>query len=151
MALILLYRDREHSVEILADGRVRVEGTTYDVRREHDGSVRVGDSTLWVAAANGVRWVFVNGRVYELVEPRPKARRRGGHQGSLSAPMPAAVRRIAVKAGDTVKAGDLLIVLEAMKMELPIRATEAGIVRALRCEEGELVQPGAPLLEVEPG
>jgi acetyl/propionyl-CoA carboxylase alpha subunit len=147
----IVYGDRDHRVQILADGRVRVGDKIYDVRRERDGSVRIGDRAAWVAAANGIRWVFLDGHAYELTESRPKVGGRGGgHDGSLSAPMPATVRRIVVKTGDVVKAGDPLVVLEAMKMEMPIRATEAGTVRALRCEEGELVQPGVPLLEIDP-
>jgi 3-methylcrotonyl-CoA carboxylase alpha subunit len=150
MALRLLHGDREFVVETLADGRVRIEGQTYDVRHERRGTVHVGETTLWVATTTDARWVFLNGRVYEFAEPQPKARRRGSHDGSLSAPMPATVRRIAIGVGDTVKTGDVVIVLEAMKMELPIRAAEAGTIRAIHCEEGELVQPGVPLLEIEP-
>jgi acetyl/propionyl-CoA carboxylase alpha subunit len=148
MRLTLLHGDREYKVDILADGRVRVGDDTYDVQHERDGMLRVGGLTLWVAATHDARWVFVDGRVYELSEPRPKARRRVGHDPSLSAPMPATVRRIAVGVGDVVKTGDVVIVLEAMKMELPIRAAQAGTVRAVHCVEGELVQPGVPLLEV---
>jgi biotin carboxyl carrier protein len=62
--------------------------------------------------------------------------------------MPATVRRLAVKPGDRVNAGDVLIVLEAMKMELPVRAAHAGTVHAIACREGELVQPGVPLIEL---
>jgi biotin carboxyl carrier protein len=148
MTLTLLRGSHEYKVEVLSDGRVRVGDVTYDVQRERDGTVRVGGQTLWVAATHNARWVFVNGQIYELSEARPKTRRRGAHDTSLSAPMPATVRRIAVGVGDTVKAGDVVIVLEAMKMELPIRAAEAGTVRAVHCVEGELVQPGVPLLEV---
>ena len=43
--------------------------------------------------------------------------------------MPATVRRVLVKEGDTVKRGDSLIILEAMKMELPVRAASAGVVQ----------------------
>jgi 3-methylcrotonyl-CoA carboxylase alpha subunit len=56
--------------------------------------------------------------------------------------------RIAVQPGAAVQAGDTLIVLEAMKMELPIRAPRAGIVRAIHCHEGDLVQPGVLLVEL---
>ena len=66
----------------------------------------------------------------------------------LSAPMPATVRQIRVGVGDAVRRGDTLIVLEAMKMELPVRANADGIVAAVRCAEGELVQPGLPLIEL---
>jgi biotin carboxyl carrier protein len=63
--------------------------------------------------------------------------------------MPATVRRIAVAAGDTVRRGDTLIVLEAMKMELPIRATSDGVIESVSCREGELVQPGVPLIDID--
>jgi len=53
-----------------------------------------------------------------------------------------------VKAGDAVAAGDTLVVLEAMKMELAIRAPEAGIVRAVNCQAGDLVQPGTVLVDL---
>jgi 3-methylcrotonyl-CoA carboxylase alpha subunit len=66
---------------------------------------------------------------------------------AVTAPMPATVLRINVKPGDAVKKGDVLVLLEAMKMELPVRATDAGVVAAIRCREGELVDADAVLLE----
>jgi biotin carboxyl carrier protein len=64
--------------------------------------------------------------------------------------MPATVRQIRVTPGDQVARGDTLIVLEAMKMELPVRANEHGTVAAVHCREGELVQPGRPLVDITP-
>ncbi|PYQ96302.1 MAG: acetyl-CoA carboxylase biotin carboxyl carrier protein subunit [Acidobacteria bacterium] len=61
--------------------------------------------------------------------------------------MPATVIRVAVKPGDAVKKGDIVLVLEAMKMELPIRAAGDGVVAMVRCREGELVQADATLVE----
>ena len=55
---------------------------------------------------------------------------------------------VPVAVGQQVRAGDLLLTLEAMKMELPIRAPRDGIVTAIRCAPGELVQPGPPLVEI---
>ena len=65
------------------------------------------------------------------------------------APMPATVVSLRARPGDSVDEGDTLMVLEAMKMELPIRAPRAGIVKAVHCAEGELVQPGINLVEIE--
>jgi 3-methylcrotonyl-CoA carboxylase alpha subunit len=62
--------------------------------------------------------------------------------------MPATVVKLHVAPGDEVKAGQLLLVLEAMKMELPVRAASDARVAAVRCREGELVQPGQPLIEL---
>jgi multidrug efflux pump subunit AcrA (membrane-fusion protein) len=59
------------------------------------------------------------------------------------------VVRITVEPGQRVSKGEVLIVLEAMKMELPIKAPRDGSVKAIACRPGELVQPGVPLLELE--
>ncbi len=63
--------------------------------------------------------------------------------------MPSTVRKVAVAPGTRVSKGDTLLVLEAMKMELPIRAAADGVVRAVHCREGELVQPGVTLIELD--
>jgi biotin carboxyl carrier protein len=107
-----------------------------------------------VAGAPGDRWLHWNGQVFHRpFEEResPRSRRGGGveaHQ-SLSAPMPATVRTVVATPGMAVKRGDVLLVLEAMKMELPIAAMSDGVVRSVGCTEGELVQPGTVLVELE--
>jgi 3-methylcrotonyl-CoA carboxylase alpha subunit len=63
--------------------------------------------------------------------------------------MPATVVAVLVEPGARVQKGDTLLMLEAMKMELPIRAARDGVVRAIRCKPGELVQPGVDLVELE--
>ncbi len=62
--------------------------------------------------------------------------------------MPATVLRINTPAGTVVKRGDTLLVLEAMKMELPIRANADGTVTVVNCRIGDLVQPGVSLIEL---
>jgi acetyl/propionyl-CoA carboxylase alpha subunit len=81
----------------------------------------------------------------------PKGRRpwTAGHHGSLMAPMPATVAKIEAQVGQQVKRGETLLILEAMKMELPVRAPADGAVTAINCAEGELVQPGVPLIEID--
>jgi propionyl-CoA carboxylase alpha chain len=69
--------------------------------------------------------------------------------GSLLAPMPGVVRRVDVRAGDVVVAGDLLIVLEAMKMEHNVQAPAAGTVVELRAVVGEQVEAGRVLAVIE--
>ena len=67
------------------------------------------------------------------------------------APMPATVVSIHVGAGEQVARDALHITLEAMKMELPIKAPRAGRVVTLACRTGDLVQPGVPLMEIDYG
>ncbi len=69
--------------------------------------------------------------------------------GSLVAPMPAAVRRVDVADGARVGAGDVLVVLEAMKMQLAVRSPSAGIVAAVRVRPGDFVASGQVLVEME--
>jgi 3-methylcrotonyl-CoA carboxylase alpha subunit len=94
--------------------------------------------------------VYLDGEVYEIESSGARARRRGGPgHGSLTAPMPATVVRVDAAPGARVRRGDTLIILEAMKMELPIRAESDGVVKAIHCRAGELVQPGVPLVDFE--
>ncbi len=69
--------------------------------------------------------------------------------GSLKAPMPGVVRRVDVAIGDDVAAGDLLLVLEAMKMEHNVLAPVAGTVTELRAAVGEQVEAGRVLAVIE--
>ena len=62
--------------------------------------------------------------------------------------MPATVVKVLVKPGDRVAKGDTVIVLEAMKMELPLRAAGDATIKAVRCREGEMVQADAVLVEM---
>jgi biotin carboxyl carrier protein len=59
------------------------------------------------------------------------------------------VFQIAVKAGDRVQAGDPVIVLESMKMEIPVEAPRAGTIKEIRVQEGQTVQEGATLAVLE--
>jgi 3-methylcrotonyl-CoA carboxylase alpha subunit len=115
--------------------------------------VHDGDTTWRVAAAsddNGT-WLFFDGRVAYIGRDAGTSRARGKGRGDtgVMAPMPATVIAINTAAGESVSEGATVIVLEAMKMELPIKAPRAGIVKAIHCAKGDLVQPGVSLLEIE--
>lgn len=74
-----------------------------------------------------------------------------GAQGSeVISEMPGAVTTINVAAGDTVEAGQVLIVMEAMKLIFPLVAPRAGTVAAVRCEIGQVVPRGQTLVQLEP-
>jgi acetyl-CoA/propionyl-CoA carboxylase, biotin carboxylase, biotin carboxyl carrier protein len=84
-----------------------------------------------------------------------KPRKRGsGHSGSgasgdsLTSPMQGTIVKVAVEDGATVEAGDLVVVLEAMKMEQPITAHKAGTISGLSAEVGAAVTSGAVLCTI---
>jgi biotin carboxyl carrier protein len=63
--------------------------------------------------------------------------------------MPATVIKLLAQPGAAVRKGETLLVLEAMKMELPIRAPADAVVAAVHCREGDLVQPETILIELQ--
>lgn len=81
--------------------------------------------------------------------PAAAASAAGVDPDALCAPMPATVSAILVQPGAVVRAGDTLVRLEAMKMELAIHAPAAGRVATIDCAVGDLVQPGRPLVALE--
>jgi len=97
-------------------------------------------------------WASPAGTTSPAAATSGRARRRvatsAGRQ-ALTAPMPATVIAVHVKPGDRVTKGDTAVVLEAMKMEMPVRATADGVVATVACKVGELVQADAVLIEVE--
>jgi pyruvate carboxylase subunit B len=70
--------------------------------------------------------------------------------GSVICPMPGMIVSVKVKVGDKVKQNDVVVVLEAMKMQSEIRSPHAGVVKQVLVSEGDLVKGGAPLVVVEP-
>jgi propionyl-CoA carboxylase alpha chain len=81
--------------------------------------------------------------------PRFPESKAGGQHQSANSPMPGQVLRILVVEGQSVKPGDALVVLEAMKMEQTIKATIQGVVRAVLVKTAEVVAPGQMLVEIQ--
>ncbi|MCX6445018.1 MAG: biotin/lipoyl-binding protein [Actinobacteria bacterium] len=100
----------------------------------------------------------VNGKRFEIVvhAPEPVVKRHrakqvssGGASGTgLSSPMQGTVVKIAVEEGQSVEAGDLVIVLEAMKMEQPLNAHKSGVIKNLKAVIGETVASGTVLCDI---
>ncbi len=151
------------------------EQRTAVVERAGDGfTVRVGDAVLALTARAGEngrldlevdgrrlrayvvrqgdrRYVAVDGQVFTLRPPDPRRQRSERAGGSLEAAMPGRVLDVLVQPGDAVHKGDTLVLLEAMKMELRIAAPADGVVTAVRCTPGAVVERGQVLVEVGVG
>lgn len=117
-----------------------------------DGGWRLaldGQMILAYSAAEGnTRHVAVNGETFTLTVPDARAQRRStAHAGDLTAPMPGQVIAVEVREGDAVQAGQTLVVLEAMKMEIRVAAPEDGIVNRLLVAVGDVVERGQRLVE----
>ena len=96
------------------------------------------------------RHLWVNGQTYQYKRIDESAASSAAEtSGSLSASIPAVVTDILVAEGDLVEAGEKLILLESMKMVIPIQAPTAGTIIAIKCSAGDSVQPGVPLIQIE--
>jgi acetyl-CoA/propionyl-CoA carboxylase, biotin carboxylase, biotin carboxyl carrier protein len=100
----------------------------------------------------------VNGKRFEILvhAPEPVVKRHRAKQSSVSgasgsglaSPMQGTVVKIAVEEGQSVEAGDLVIVLEAMKMEQPLNAHTSGVIKNLNAVIGETVASGSVLCDI---
>jgi acetyl-CoA carboxylase biotin carboxyl carrier protein len=68
---------------------------------------------------------------------------------SVEAHITGIVWRIEVEVGDSVEEGDTVVILESMKMEMPVEAEDDGVVREIRCAEGQAVSEGDTLVVLE--
>ncbi|HEY8952789.1 MAG TPA: biotin/lipoyl-containing protein, partial [Candidatus Dormibacteraeota bacterium] len=119
------------AVAVAAEFDVEVEGEVFKVRVSGAGMTEMPGAGAGAAPA---------------VAPASPAPRTG--EGTVIAPMQGLIVKLPVKAGDDVKLGDVVAVLEAMKMQNDIVSTVAGKVREVYVNEGEVVTPSQPLLTV---
>jgi 3-methylcrotonyl-CoA carboxylase alpha subunit len=149
--------------ERFGNGRLRLRlddrETVVDVLSERKGKIRAvvdGQAVTAGLAFDGLdALVSLGDEIHRLAKPPPPDVDRAGPGGadgpgaSLTAPMPGTVVKVLVGEGDEVEEGQLLLVLEAMKMEQPVAAPHAGRVASLPYGEGTLVPGGAVLAEIE--
>ena len=113
-------------------------------------TVEVGGKRLEVVLPGGIALAGGSGGGPKKA-PKRSAKKSGGAASgdTVSAPMQGTIVKVAVEEGQTVAAGDLVVVLEAMKMEQPLTAHKAGTVTSLSAEVGATVPSGTVLLEIK--
>ena len=161
--------DQEHELEVEErDGhfRVRLGSQWHPVELE-----RVGETARYsllldrrpydVFAEEGPHGyhIVIGSRLFAITTPGPvRGRRAGGPEEIetttdsgewvLTSPMVGVVQEVLVEPGDEVKAGQVVLTIEAMKMQNDLRARRAGTVKAVYVSVGQRVEQGAPLLVV---
>jgi pyruvate carboxylase subunit B len=156
--------DAKHVVEI-------GDGLTLDGAPVAATIYQAAGSPLLIATVDGVQYrlqlrssergehaISLEGYLFkvEALDERTLAIRELGGRGAVAsgpapvlAPMPGLIVRVSVAPGDHVTAGQGVVVMEAMKMENELRATAAGVVKAVHVAPGTAVEKGAPLVELE--
>ncbi|MGB1288577.1 MAG: acetyl-CoA carboxylase biotin carboxyl carrier protein subunit [Aggregatilineales bacterium] len=134
--------DREH---VFAASSISKSGWLLQIQK--------GRQVAYGVADGDKRHVQVNGQSYTFEKQDERSRRRkqsGGGSGTIIAEMPGQVLEVRIAPGEHVKSGDVLLVLEAMKMEIRVNAPLDGQVKALQVQAGDTVERGQILLEITP-
>ena len=130
------------SFTVTLDGnRAKVNGVSYEVELQGDQ-----------ATVNGIAYAFQvqEKRERSGAEAPPRVVRAAAEEaGAVTAIMPGKIIRVLVKEGDEVQEGDVVCVLEAMKMENELRASKSGVVKEVTVEPGSDVEMGEMLVVVE--
>jgi len=136
--------------------KVQIDDTTLEVGAQElpDGSLLLDLGSgrqvrAEVSRLGDARWVTVAGRTALMHRVEEGGLAVEATEALLEAPMPGKVVALAVGPGDQVTAGQSLVVVEAMKMEHPIRASRDGVVATVEVAVGDMVNPGLPLVTLE--
>lgn len=114
--------------------RLEVNGTPYEV--ELHRQIKVSKTPTLVRPA-----------VKQEVQPDIK-KKEGGSAHSILAPLPGSIMKLEVEKGDIVKKGQLLLIMEAMKMENQVLADRAGVVESIKVSQGDTVLQDDIIMEI---
>lgn len=165
MKYITTVEDKQFLVEIIDEKHVSVDGKVYEVDFEPVSGqpfyslIVDGKSHEGYAALGDENWqVLLQGRLYPVsVEDEREKRLRSAAGGGvietgeyhLRAPMPGLVVTIPVEEGQAVKKGQVLLILESMKMQNELKSPRDGTIERIRVKPGESVEQKQTLLSVQ--
>jgi len=154
------HKGTSHSIDLTQLDESRFKATigdrdyTFSAMQQTDGAwlLSIGKQRVlaYVASDGDMRYVYADGNPFTLsvVDDRRKRRGGGGSAGDLTAQMPGQVVEVSVSEGDEVTAGQTLVILEAMKMEIRVTAPTDGTVHGVFVNQGDVVERGQRLVEV---
>ena len=125
--------------------KVKVDGEEYEVELEKQNGV-------WNVTIEGKSFnIEIEGSsVGDTSVSKRKKTSRGKKSGTISSTIPGKVISISAKEGQMVSEGDVVMILEAMKMQNEIQAPLSGTVTAINCKPGDSVEANSPLIIIQP-
>ncbi|HUR68822.1 MAG TPA: biotin/lipoyl-containing protein [Candidatus Thermoplasmatota archaeon] len=131
---------------------ITIEGEAFDAKIAADGKVTIGGKAFAIKVAE--REVVVDGspqpfRILDIKTGTAGDAGGGGRGARIKPPMPGKIVTVAVNEGDEVKTGQVLVILEAMKMQNEIVAPSAGTVKKVSVKPGQNVEGKDVLIELE--
>jgi 3-methylcrotonyl-CoA carboxylase alpha subunit len=134
--------DYNSNMEVVVNNSRRIKLTT--ILHEENGLIRV---RMWPYHHENYHWKLdVKHPLKQVFDETVKA---GTGEGSVKAPMPGRITRVNFAVGDTVATGDVILVMEAMKMEHAIKAPQNGVLTTLNFEVDDVVEDGSVVMIVE--
>ncbi len=142
--MLIIEQKDLHGGEILGEIRkVTINGEIFEVELEPEGN-------NWKATVEGETFIIEVGG--EL--PTPSKKRRSGKKrtksGVVSSTIPGKIITVEVESGQKVSEGDVVLILEAMKMQNEVLAPVSGTVIEVNCEAGVSIEANLPLVIIEP-
>lgn len=128
--------------------KVTLNGKTYEVEVEHGKAILLDEYEALAPAPAAAAPAAAPAAAAPAASPAPAAPVDLAAGETVAAPMPGNIIRVDVKQGDTVKSGQILVILEAMKMENEIVAPKDGTVAQVVTSKGSVVDTGAPLVVI---
>ena len=166
MKYITTIDDVDFEVEILNDHQVQLNGKTYEVNFEEISSESIyslivdGNAYEILISEEENEWnILIRGTLYsaEVIDEREKRLRDASGELALSsgeytlqAPMPGLVVKVAVKEGKKVKKGDVLVILESMKMQNELKSPHKGTITEVNIKKGDRVEKREAMVIIEP-
>jgi biotin carboxyl carrier protein len=129
---------------------LRINNKNYIVKAENDADGDIKDTAFEIDIKSEVTKVLCKSELDVLMEKFSKNRGDVKIKTDIISPMPGAIVKINVKEGQTVKKGEVFLVLEAMKMENEIKAASDCVIQKIFVEEKKSVEKGHILLKLEP-
>ena len=129
--------------------KVTLNGKVYEVEVEKGEAVIQAEYEAALPAAAPAAPVAAPAPVQAQAPAAPAASAPAASAGAVLSPLPGNINEIRFSAGQTVKAGDVVIILEAMKMENEIVAPKAGTLSKIHVQKGAVVNTGDPLFDVD--
>ena len=125
--------------------KVNVDGEDFEVSMEKEGD-------FWKVEVEGkIFSIKVDGSKGESLSPRKKkGARKAKRSGVVSSSIPGKIISISVSQDEFVSEGDVIMILEAMKMQNEIQAPISGKITELNCEPGDSIEANSPLMVIEP-
>ncbi len=118
--------------------------------KEFEVAVEIGDDGKWQATVEGTQFEIEIPDSGPVVKKKRSGSGKKKKSGTVSANIPGKIVTIEVEAGQNVEEGQVILILEAMKMQNEIQAPITGKVTSVNCEEGQSIEANVPLVIIEP-